>query len=120
MGWVPRASDDFVSVAWARPSTVAMPRIADASLNVTGPVGVPPPMAFTVAVKVTGWPTSTGFADDVNVVHVGEPAASAGATHATPTAIANAVGANRRETRIRGRRTEPCRMMFLTGKVTPV
>ena len=34
-------------------------------MNVTVPVGVPPPLVgVTVAVKVTGWPTLLGFCDD--------------------------------------------------------
>ena len=42
------------------------------SRNVTVPVGVPEPGATgeTVAVKVTDWPNTDGFADEVTVVVV--------------------------------------------------
>jgi hypothetical protein len=38
-------------------------------VNVTEPGGVPPPLV-TVAVNVTGWPTSLGFFDDASAVVV--------------------------------------------------
>src|SRR5688572_33362649 len=77
---MPRASEEVVSVAWPSPSTDPVPNVADASLNVTVPVGVPPPpTAFTVAVNVTGCPTSTGFAEEVKVVQVGDAAWAAAA-----------------------------------------
>jgi hypothetical protein len=41
-------------------------------LNVTEPVGVPPPgaCALMVAVKVVAWPVTLGFAVDTNAVLV--------------------------------------------------
>ncbi len=45
-----------------------MPSVVDPSVNVTEPGGVPP--LVTVAVNVTGWPTSSGFFDDASAVVV--------------------------------------------------
>ena len=52
--------------------SVPCPGIVEPSLNVTVPVGVPLPgaPAATVAVKVTDWPKTDGFADDVTEVVV--------------------------------------------------
>lgn len=49
-----------------------MPRVVAPSLKVTVPVGVPLPgeFALTVAVKVTDWPETDGFAEDVTDVVV--------------------------------------------------
>ena len=49
---------------------VPVPIVVPASLNVTVPVGVPVPgdTALTVAVKVTDWPDTEGFADEATVV----------------------------------------------------
>ena len=48
------------------PLSVAVPRVEAPSRNVTVPVGVPEPgvPAVTVAVKVTDWPNTDGFAED--------------------------------------------------------
>jgi hypothetical protein len=37
-------------------------------LNVTVPVGVPEVVGFTVAVKVTAWPTAEGFTEETTEV----------------------------------------------------
>ncbi len=51
---------------------VTLPSELEPSLKVTVPVGVPLPgaPAETVAVKVTDWPKTDGFADDVTEVPV--------------------------------------------------
>ena len=63
------ARDEIAKVA-TPPLSVPVPRVAPPSLNVTLPVGVPLPgaAAVTVAVKVTDWPKTEGFADDVTAV----------------------------------------------------
>ena len=54
------------------PVSVLLPRVVEPSLKVTVPVGVPLPgaPAETVAVKVTDWPKTEGFADDATEVVV--------------------------------------------------
>ena len=56
--------EDEVAVPLLR--VTSEPRLLPPSLNCTVPVGVPEPggTAKTVAVKVTGWPNTEGFADD--------------------------------------------------------
>ena len=69
--WV--ATARFAVVKLALPlESVLFPRVVEPSLKVTVPVGVPLPgaAAETVAVKVTDWPKTDGFADDVTVVVV--------------------------------------------------
>ena len=66
---MPSASDEVVSVA-APAASVTVPSVVAPSIKVTvPPVGVPPPLV-TVAVNVTGLPTSLGFCDDASVVVV--------------------------------------------------
>ena len=65
--WLPTANAEVVKVAFPAfslpvPSTVAL------SLNVTVPVGVPEVAGFTVAVKVTAWPTADGFTEETTEV----------------------------------------------------
>ena len=48
-----------------------VPIVPAPSLNPTLPGGVPAPAEVTVAVKVTDWPVTDGFTDDVSVVDVG-------------------------------------------------
>jgi hypothetical protein len=49
------------------PLSEIVPRTLEPSaVNVTVPVGVPPPVEVTVAVKVTDWPNVDGFSDDTN------------------------------------------------------
>ncbi len=52
--------------------SVPVPSVVTPSLNVTVPVAVPLPgeTAATVAVNVTDWPDTEGFAEDVSVVVV--------------------------------------------------
>ena len=54
------------------PDRVPVPSGAEPSLNVTVPVGVPAAgeVGDTVAVNVTDWPASNGFADDDTDVDV--------------------------------------------------
>src|SRR5437588_790965 len=54
------------------PDSVPVPRVPAPSLKVTVPVGVPEPgeLAVTVAVKVTDWPNTEGFAEETIVVAV--------------------------------------------------
>ena len=64
--------DQGVIVAAPEASSVAVPIGEPPSENVTVPVGVPVPGGFglTVAVKVTGCPTTDGFAEEVTTVAV--------------------------------------------------
>ena len=66
---VPTASVKVVNVAFPLLS-VHVPRVAVPSLKVTGPVGVPVVDDFTVAVKVTAWPNTDGFAEGTIEVEV--------------------------------------------------
>jgi hypothetical protein len=65
----PSVSDEIVSVATPPPANVALPSAAAPSLNVTVPVGVPPPLV-TVAVKVTAWPIWLGLSEEISDVAV--------------------------------------------------
>lgn len=51
---------------------VPVPSVVAPSLKVTVPVGMPEPgaTAATVAVKVTGWPKTDGFAEDITDIVV--------------------------------------------------
>jgi len=70
MEWLPTASADVVNVAL--PShTVPDPSTVVPSLKDTVPVIVPAVVEPTVAVKVTAWPYTVGFADAATVVVVG-------------------------------------------------
>src|SRR3954447_9444339 len=66
MTWPPAAAKLVVNVAEPPAPTATVPRTTLPSLNVTLPVGVPPPgaTAATVAVKVTAWPVTAGLTDD--------------------------------------------------------
>ena len=71
MLWLPSASAEVVSVATPA-DTLAVPSVVALSMKVTvPPVGAPAPLV-TVAVNVTGLPTSLGFCDDASVVVVVE------------------------------------------------
>ena len=68
---MPTASAEVVNVAMP-PLSVPVPIGLPPSRNVTVPTGVPDPgaTAETVAVNVTDWPKTDGFADEVTVVAV--------------------------------------------------
>ena len=66
----PTPSMEVASVACPEPSSVPEPSVIAPSLNTTVPVGVAA-LAVTVAVSVTGWPDTAGFADEERVVVVG-------------------------------------------------
>jgi hypothetical protein len=51
------------------PDKLPLPSTVAPSLNVTDPVGVPPP-PVTVAVKVTAWPNVLGLSDEISDVVV--------------------------------------------------
>jgi hypothetical protein len=75
MLWPPVDENEVGKIAWAPPPpgvSVTVPRRAKTvtSKNWTVPVGVPPPVAVTVAVRVTGVPTVVGFCEDASVVVV--------------------------------------------------
>jgi hypothetical protein len=68
--WLP---DARVVVKLApKPLKAALPRVTPLSRKVTVPNGVPVPgaAARTVAVKVTGWPATDAFTEDVTVVRL--------------------------------------------------
>ena len=71
MVWLPMASAEVENVA-TPPLREPLPTGLPPSRNVTVPVGVPDPgaTAEAVAVKVTDWPNTDGFAEDVTVVVV--------------------------------------------------
>jgi hypothetical protein len=64
-------SDEVLKLAVPPPS-VPVPKVVVPSLNVTVPVGVPAPgdTGATVAVNVTDWPKTAGFAEEVTLVVV--------------------------------------------------
>ena len=68
---MPTAKADVANVAMP-PLKVPVPIGLPPSRKVTVPVGVPAPgaTADTVAVNVTDWPKTEGFADEVTVVEV--------------------------------------------------
>jgi hypothetical protein len=49
---------------------VAVPKLVEPFLKVTFPVGVVPNAGLTVAVNVTAWPNTDGFAEEASVVVV--------------------------------------------------
>src|SRR5260370_21200807 len=83
MEWGGGGRGEGVKVGWPVPSRVPLPRVLEPSLKVTVPVGSPPPgaLAVTVAVNVTGWLYTEGFAEALTTAVVaslvttcGEPA----------------------------------------------
>jgi hypothetical protein len=68
---LPTASAEVANVALPEVK-VAVPSVAAPSRNVTVPVGVPAPgeTALTVAVKVTDWPNTDGFTDELTAVEL--------------------------------------------------
>jgi hypothetical protein len=69
--WLPTVRDELAKVALPE-LKLDVPSVATPSKNVTVPVGVPEPgaTALTVAVKVTDWPNTEGFTDEVTVVEL--------------------------------------------------
>jgi len=65
-------SEEVANVATPDPLSAPVPSVVPPSLNVTLPVGVPAPgaTAATVAVKVTDWPNTDGWAEEVTPVVV--------------------------------------------------
>ncbi len=68
MEWDPTERADVENVA-VLPDRVPVPIVVPPSLNVTVPVGIPP-VAATVAVRVTACPKVLGLADDERLVVV--------------------------------------------------
>jgi hypothetical protein len=68
---LPTASEEVANVALPE-LKAAVARVEAPSRKVTVPVGVPAPgaTALTVAVKVTDWPNTDGFTDEVTVVEL--------------------------------------------------
>src|ERR1039458_8073932 len=71
MEWEPTESASVVNVATPLPLSPPVPNIVAPSRNVTAPVGVPPAVLATVAVKVTDCPPMEGLSDDTTDVVVG-------------------------------------------------
>src|SRR5262249_36198678 len=65
-------SEDVVNVATPEPFTALVATSEPSIVNTTEPVGVPDPgaTATTVALNVTLWPTTEGFAGEVTLVIV--------------------------------------------------
>ena len=67
MVWGPTLSAEVVRVAWLPLRVMAGPSGVPPSLKVTLPVGVPwTPGSYTVAVKVTDYPTKLGFSEETS------------------------------------------------------
>lgn len=72
--WLPALRAEVVKTA-AVPLNGTVASVVAPSAKVTVPVGVPVPLVgASVAVKVTGWPTLLGLAEDVSVVVVADAA----------------------------------------------
>src|SRR6266536_6068306 len=69
MECAPTAREAVVSVAMPEESSVPVPRLAAPSRKATVPVGVPAG-ELTVAVRVTGWPKTLGFTEEIAVTVV--------------------------------------------------
>ena len=70
MVWLPTASAVVLNEAWPEPSTVTFDaQTVDPSVKVTVPTGTPP-LEVVVEVKVTGWPKTEGFGEELAVVAV--------------------------------------------------
>ena len=68
--WVPTDRDEVLVLAMPLPSNAtAEPKLDPPSLNCTVPAGVPPE-DVTVAVKVTDWPETDGFCEELTDVDV--------------------------------------------------
>jgi hypothetical protein len=65
----PTLRNGVLNVAVPTPPSVPIPRVVVPSLKVTVPVGVPAPgdTGATVAVSVTDWPETPGFAEEVTL-----------------------------------------------------
>src|SRR5436190_3258483 len=74
MLWLPTVKAEVAQVADPAASACALQPVIELapSLKSTVPLGVPAPgaVAVTVAVKVTDWPNTDGFAEDVTAVVV--------------------------------------------------
>jgi hypothetical protein len=74
--WEPTESDEVdvaaVAVLAVAPvSATGEPKFEPSTMNCTEPVGTPEPeVRVTVAVKVTDWPNTDGFAEDTTEVVV--------------------------------------------------
>ena len=72
MECAPSASPEVLKVVHPLPLSVPVPSVVVPSLNVTLPVAAPVAGAstLTVAVKVTGWPTSVGVWEEASAVEL--------------------------------------------------
>ena len=68
----PCVSAEVWSVARPLLSSVPVPRVVEPSMNVTVPVGVPPPgaIALTTAANVVAWPAVAGLGEALTVTVV--------------------------------------------------
>src|ERR1017187_10551812 len=70
MVWLPTPSAVVLNDAWPEPFTVTLDaQIVAPSVKVTVPTGTPP-LEVVVEVKVTDWPKTEGFGEDVAAVAV--------------------------------------------------
>ena len=69
MEWLPTKSADVEKGAVPEPSKKPVPRVANPSMNVTDPVGMPKPgkFAVTLAMNVMNWPKTDGLGEDVTI-----------------------------------------------------
>src|ERR1043166_8680615 len=70
--WLPRLSELVLNVACPEALMVIGARLTPSTVNVIVPVRVPAPgdTGLTVAVKVTDWPNTDGFAEELTAVVV--------------------------------------------------
>ena len=70
MVWLPTPSAVVLNDAWPEPFTVTLDaQIVAPSVKVTVPTGTPP-LEVVVEVKVTDWPKTEGFGEELAVVAV--------------------------------------------------
>src|SRR5713101_8290866 len=86
MVWLPTVRLDVVNVAWPDASVAPVANMLIPSWNVMVPVGVPDPgeAADTVAVKVTVWPKTEGFAAELTATTLASWATSCGDPESSP------------------------------------
>src|SRR5262245_22563265 len=65
---VPTDKEDVAELVATPPArAIGLPKLLPSTLNCTLPLGVPP-VPVTVAVNVTGWPKTEGFAEELTEV----------------------------------------------------
>jgi hypothetical protein len=68
--YVPTASDVIDSVATPEEFRPAVPITVEPFMKLTVPTGEVPPLSVTVAVRISAWPSVTGFGDATRLIDV--------------------------------------------------